>query len=327
MCEPTNKRHATPIQQHLDSITRPMRYAPKKTEPIARSTFAKIGREWLKWVERCAKSLPDTKSFEMREDFEQVQTETKDLTPGEIADINRRYRNQIGTASAKEIEAATKTFINAVVGAGPAAQVAIDPAILDLMYFLTINASGTEATNITKKAWDKLPAYLKTDIKWLGGEYVYNPAQPWIKKLYKNGFTRVTDAMTKQFVPQLKQIVVQSADSGMSMIEIARTVRDTFGGKLWHWERLVRTEMVISITETAVERYKELGVQFLQWSLGSNACPICTGFRNTVNTLRTGDPDRPTVQMAGVWKIGSAPQIPFVTHPNCRCLWTPLFRI
>ena len=323
MCKQNHKRHAAPIQDALNDIRRPMRYGSRLTEPIARRTFAAVSRDWLKFIDKVVKILPKGDQ-EPRKDAHQL-AEYKEFTDAQIRFGRDEFTAVIGGREQKKIDDAADEFINSAVGKSRKPQIDTNPANMDLMYHATVIAAGVTATLIAKKAWQKLSDLAKKNKPWVGGAYVYDPGMPWIRELYANGFQLVTDGVTKSLVPELKAEIVSLANAGTDWGTISRRIRDKFGeGKLWHWQRLVRTEMVISITETATRRYGQLGVGYLQWSLGNNACPICSGYRNQVNTFTVGER---TVSRAGLWKMGTQPAIPFVTHPHCRCYWVPVFRI
>lgn len=328
MCNPTTKRNASEVQQRLDNIRRPMRYGSKKTEPIANTTIGKIGNAWIRFVTKATGSITGSKSFsELDEIPEGDGVISKAFEDNEINDIDRDFDNEFGRSTSIDMEQAAREFINEVVGASGAAQIGTNPAILDLMYYLTIIAAGETATRLAKKAWDRLANYLKKKIPWIGGQYVYDGSQLWIKAMHKEGYQLVTSALTRTFLPGLKRDMVRMAREGIPHNTVARELRKKYGAKLYHWERLVRSEMATAIDKTSTRRYKELGVEFEQWSLGNGACPICSGIRNTANVLDSGDPDRGFVEVVGVWRIGDGPSVTGDTHPNCRCFKTPLFRI
>lgn len=325
MCSPIHKRHAAPIQEQLDSISRPMRYASRQTEPIARRAIAAIGREWLKFVDNVAKALPSGKEF--GGEYTPVLIEEKQFELWEIEQFDRDFNRTAGASTSAAIDSFGKDFLDSVAGKSGAPQISTNPVPLDTMYYTTVTAAGTEATKITRKEWERMPLSWRRQNPWVAGQYVYDPGLKWVKDLYKQGFTLVKNGMFRQLIPALKRDIAAWVDQGRSWSEISQDLWRLYGGKLWHWERLVRTEMVSAITTASIERYRELGAQFLKWSLGSNACLICTGFRNQVNALETGDPEQPVIMKPGVWKIGEQPAIPGQTHPYCRCLFTPRFRI
>jgi hypothetical protein len=325
MCN-THKRHATPIAEAIEANNRPMRFAANKTEPIARKSFAAISREWLAMVDKIAKAIAPGKEFGAIPEPTEIH-ETKAFEPWEIGNIDNEFDAWFSSKLRREIDGYGNEFIEGAAGEKGEENISTNPSPLDLMYYLTIIAAGIEATKLARKEWTRQPASWREKNPWTAGEYVYNPAEPWIREMHRNGYQLVTSATTKQYLPALRRDMVAMAKEGIPHTTIARRIRDQYGEKLYHWQRLVRTEMAIAINKTAIERYEELGGKWVKWSLGSNACEICTGFAATANALETGNPERPIIVLYGVWPIDSAPSVPEVTHPNCRCSWTILFRI
>lgn len=84
--------------------------------------------------------------------------------------------------------------------------------------------------------------------------------------------------------------------------EVRREIMHEFDAAYYQADRLVRTESSYVFNRTTIERYRQLGVERVEWiAQGSGSCKICA--------QRDGM----------IWPINTVPVIP--AHPNCNCTY------
>jgi hypothetical protein len=128
-----------------------------------------------------------------------------------------------------------------------------------------------------------------------------------------NGMQLVTAAVTKKFKAKAMSILTDGVLGGVPWSEIAETMFQEIGvGSLFHWERLVRTEMLITYDKSSRERYANMRAQWVRFSITAGACQKC---RDIMAVNR------------GYYRLYDAPALPAATHPMCKCRWVPKFSL
>ncbi|NIV12899.1 MAG: hypothetical protein GWN62_16945 [Aliifodinibius sp.] len=148
-----------------------------------------------------------------------------------------------------------------------------------------------------------------------------DPTSPFIQKIYSDGFELVSSKITREFVPQLKRFITTGLKDGQTWNEISRSITGTLNkGQLWHWQRLVRSEMAISIHSATQEQYNKAGIGFVLWSASPTRCPICDAIANSSGGWES-------IGVQGYYRLDNVPNVTGDTHPNCRCLIISQWRL
>ena len=126
--------------------------------------------------------------------------------------------------------------------------------------------------------------------------------KPWqgsnfSKRLWKN--------MAK-LESMLNTVIVSGVTTGKTVTEMAVQLSNAMNRSFNEAHRLVRTETVNYLNQSAKLGYKDAGVQEVQWwaAKDERTCPTCG-----VNHGKT-------------YPIDKAPNLP--CHPGCRCTWLPV---
>lgn len=132
---------------------------------------------------------------------------------------------------------------------------------------------------------------------------------PIVSNYFREAYSRVTSKISLHFKSQAINEIVTGLRDGKSWDTIARNLYKKVGlGSRYHWKRLVRTEMTFTYGLTAKESYQRAQAGFVKWVTAINPCPICTGLK-------------------GYYRLENAPRPASDSHPNCRCVITPFFRL
>lgn len=138
--------------------------------------------------------------------------------------------------------------------------------------------------------------------------FVFDPNAPFIKEIMDNGFKLIRHKVTLDFKPSAAKIIIDGAEAGRSWNVIARDLyKKSTLEPLYHWNRLVRTEYATAIASSQIAQYGKLGAKKKKYSAASGQCPICAGYQGKIYALNHG------------------PILTADTHPNCRCMWLPIF--
>lgn len=138
---------------------------------------------------------------------------------------------------------------------------------------------------------------------------VVDPASNFTANVFQHGFRYVTSSITTNALGQAAGVLLEGLAAGDTWTEIADRMHQKIGTAYrYHWQRLVRTEMTYAYYESFVDRYQGGGVGFVKLSTSLGACPVC-------------------VDLKGYYVLGTQPPIPASTHPNCRCVYSPYFRL
>jgi len=325
-------RYPHEIQERLDAISRTMRV--KGTEKIARWMMGQISLQHFAFMDRIFKAIPQlptwqsvldnrkelstdeiTKILPHDEGCECCHTKAvSDYSPAQIRRIRNQFIERFGANTSDKLNASGDKFLVELFGPTNQAT-AIDISDSGMIYRrgmrATIIAAQRDAFNKALKVWERLPLRLRSTIDLLALKaYPFDPQQAFIKEIYKSGFELVSSKVTKNFLPDIKSIILRGLIDEISWQEIAVQLDSQIGvGGLWQWERLVRSEMAMAIDRAQVDRYRGLGVKYVKWSARPNRCRICNGFHGRI------------------FRIDKAPLITQDTHPNCACQKNPLFNL
>lgn len=139
--------------------------------------------------------------------------------------------------------------------------------------------------------------------------YLVNEDSPFFKSFYDDALQTITSKVSIFFKGEAFSIIGNGISSGLNWRQIASDIRKDVGtGALWHWKRLVRTELANAYDRSMSERYHEAGIEFVKRSVARGACPIC-------------------VSQKGIYKLGEQPRVTGDSHPNCRCTYIPFYAL
>lgn len=228
----------------------------------------------------------------------------KDRNPTE-GDVEQS-RNDLGQyLTEEEIEAGDRIFQNGADQFAPEGlgDVGIWAVFLPIVLadawrkaheFLSKNARATGNLALLENLTPELDAYQ------LG-----ITGQAFLKEGYQLVRSKVSFAARGLVYQELLSGLVQ----GLPWTDISRNVWKKAGaGYLYHWKRLIRTEMVSAHYTAFTQRYKKAGIKYMKWTTSLGACPIC-------------------IDRSGFYEMSSHPKIPAASHPNCRCLYLPYYRL
>jgi uncharacterized protein YaaR (DUF327 family) len=140
-----------------------------------------------------------------------------------------------------------------------------------------------------------------------------------------NGLAKGAERKLNEAVKrQIRAKIIAKEVTGKSVEKVAREIKQLIGdqgfsvlidrgGSKWtlkrYSEMLARTHVIKASNEALVNRAGQFGVDIVQVSTHSGACPICTPYEGHLYSL-SGDSDNyPTADVA----------LPI--HPNCRHVW------
>lgn len=107
---------------------------------------------------------------------------------------------------------------------------------------------------------------------------------------------------------ELRQTLSESIAKGESIQKTTRKFKQIFGNTTYNTQRIIRTETLAIYAKSAVESYKDIGIDELEILSESNACAKCAEFSGKRVALRKAQ--------VGV-------NIPPI-HPNCKCCVKPI---
>jgi SPP1 gp7 family putative phage head morphogenesis protein len=116
------------------------------------------------------------------------------------------------------------------------------------------------------------------------------------------------DEIGEETERMLRQSLEDGYAAGESMDQIADRVQGAFDVDLVRAQRIARTETIGAANFGAKTGYREAGVSQLEWlsARDDRTCEICEPMDGEM------------------FPINNAPDIPFSSHPNCRCTWLPV---
>lgn len=139
--------------------------------------------------------------------------------------------------------------------------------------------------------------------------YAFNPNNFLVQSYYTEAYQLVTSKISIAAKGEALVKIAEGLREGVNWEDISENIYDVVGrGYRYHWQRLVRTEMTQAYYRSFVERYQGAGAEYVKLSLSLGACPICVG-------------------IDGYYRLGFEPPLTASTHPNCRCVYLPFFRL
>lgn len=338
--KPISKKEPGEIREQLNRVQRPMRFNEAESE--ARSFLADIENLHLditkQLFEYLNQNIDDFPKFEtVKNDYNQSKVSNyschhkydrcscntrslktvKNYVPdNEIEDLDQEFESIIGASGSNFTNNLFQQYqLNAMIGSG---LVITAGAIFNEHYNSVWNIGLNHAyeSSISRDSQGRSLPKSKRDKReqeiielGVNPNAVLDPNSPFVKEFYKSGFQLVNRKIYKDFLPNVKKTIVDGVASGRAWNQIARDLyKKNYINKLYHWERLVRTEMVRAFDLTARERYAEMGAKYVKGSVTPTRCELCAA----------------EVQNK-YYRIDNAPGLPI--HPNCRCEWIPVFNL
>ena len=231
------------------------------------------------------------------------------------SDIRKLRTEMAQHFSAIEIHEFEKMFDDVLaeymVGSG---SVETEGALFNEFYVEAFGVGGKQAYLDAKQAVQRADKKTRTWFQKFVPEVVQlNPSALYIQQTFKTGFKLISANITKKFKGEAMKAITQGLADGKDWLTIARNIHNTVGaGARWQWKRLVRTELAGVFDKESKNRYKDMRVPYVRFSMVPGACSICQDIKN-----RNG----------GYYKLSGAPGIPENTHPHCRCRWLPVYNL
>lgn len=157
---------------------------------------------------------------------------------------------------------------------------------------------------------------------------VVDNSADFMQSIYKNGYTRVTDKITKLHLNQVREIMLDGMTNGKTPAEIIDDLNQLGGREAWHWKRLVRSEMINASQQAAIEEAKACEDVNLQWltSISKATCKICLERnRKIFDPHKMGLDDYFSSAETSKIEAGRTIKIGRFPHPNCRCSLSPTY--
>lgn len=284
----------------VEETFRPMRY--KNQRDIARRFSRDVVREWRRFENRLyveiqdissarGESLPSLRTLERskilhRENVEAVVLLASYLDPEELEVIEALF-----LAAGSDMRAIFAKYLN------EAYQDGLNQAY-DWMKSGHPSERGSRISKQDPERFAGVPVL-----------YPINEASEYYRAFYDEALQTITSKVSIFFKGEAFAAIADGITNELTWRQIASNIRKDVGtGALWHWKRLVRTEMAIAYDSSASERYAQAGVLYVKRSVARTACPIC-------------------VSQKGVYKLGEQPRVTADSHPNCRCTYIPYYSL
>ncbi len=301
-------------QRAVEDVKRQMRW------PSAEAIAKKLTRETLVVWNRLERDFFDelrgiasetnvttgnVPSFQTLVSAKELEGESaKDFSTSELAGIFQELAALIGYERAEKLRAVFRTYAPELFNTSD--PLSLSTAVWNQNYPALI-ADGWEQALKNLEANGRAQGEMAR-VELAAAQQV-NSASAFVGRVYESGFRYVTSKVTIAAQAEAMNTILEGLRAGKPWNAIAIDLRQRIGtAYLYHWQRLVRTEMTFAYYETFVERYRGAGAQFVQLSTSAGACPVC-------------------VNLKGFYLLGTEPPIPASTHPNCRCVYTPFFRL
>jgi hypothetical protein len=309
MCENhgyTEKRLVPGLAGEVTGAGRPMRW--RKAEILAVKYSRKILQIWQDFTVKMLASLPEPQTLSSvgaTKEFEGGTYKTWD--PTEVQQIGIELV-QVGIPQSviDRLDALFEELADQLVANGNI----YNPSVMRDMYLDTyregLRKAGEDVYTAIDKAPRRLREYLRDNVSPVT---IVNSEGMMIKNLMEKGFELIKENITIQFKGGAMNAIAFGVREGQSWQEIARAMNKQAGtGAGWHWKRLVRTEMAGTYDASSREQYEAMGITYVSLSVVSDACEICLGLR-------------------GYYVSGQQPELPWETHPNCRCRYIPYWNL
>ena len=142
-----------------------------------------------------------------------------------------------------------------------------------------------------------------------GSKPFYLPPEQRMVDMYEAKVLSEIKGLTGYQATGLKRELLEAFKKGETTQQIARRVRDVTGKSMNKAITIARTETLAAGNAAATERYKDAGIERVEWvaALDDRVCEECEELHG--NT----------------YPIDEAPDLPI--HPNCRCTTVPLIAV
>lgn len=267
--------------------------------------FAGVDRSALKSADVAHKSWTCDCKHHNETEHEHEGTKAEGYHGNAIAGIEALFRSVVGDAEANKIFTAGRLWKALAAGKG---------SPLGLGYAEMITEAFRWAWGNVNAAFGKMPRLFQIQAGApKGGLLAYNEALPWIQTLENRGFDLVTAKITKLQLPKAMQIIANGIKARVPAQQLAQELQAAVGeGGLYHWRRLVRTEMATAIDRASKAQYKAAEIPYVKWNASRNACPKCAAIAS---------------RNMGYYTLAAVPEITADTHPNCLCNCSPVYRL
>lgn len=294
------------INRAIDDVGRPMRWP--QAEIIARRFSRAVMDEWIKTIRRLFEVMRDVAGDEFPTFNSALMQSRKaaNPTPEDVARLVFQLSQYLSPA---QIDAIDRIFNESVPGffsdgGSPFSQTGHFNRYLRMTmqdgyrqgYDNLVKAARSHG--LLDEFYDRTEQF-----------YDFDPNSPVVSKFFSERFELVTSKITIAAKGEAFKEILVGLQDGKAWRDIAQGLMNRVGtGYLWHWERLVRTEMTTAYYHSFMERYQNAGAGYVMLSLSIGACPKCVG-------------------LDGYYILGMEPALTASTHPNCRCVYIPFFRL
>ncbi|MEO0988158.1 MAG: minor capsid protein [Cyanobacteria bacterium J06639_14] len=148
-----------------------------------------------------------------------------------------------------------------------------------------------------------IQAYESTELQTFSGipvEAIANQAAEGMRRLSR---------YSEDFRDRASIIIGMGLTQGWGAGRVATALRNELGLAKGKAETLARTEVLSALNQSAIARYQQNGIEYVQWAASpSEVCPFCVA-RNQ--------------------QVFKASEIVFPPHPRCRCFlvcWSPFWQ-
>jgi len=124
----------------------------------------------------------------------------------------------------------------------------------------------------------------------------------YLQAAIKDGGNRITTKLAIKNMKAVKKQLIEIAKEGKSPWAAARFLHKNYGGELWYWRRIARSEPVLAANVGFNVQSKASGTKYEVWSAALTACEICLALDGKM------------------WKLGEGPEPVSSTHPHCCCI-------
>jgi len=247
----------------------------------------------------------------------------KEFSPQMISALERRFRDMFGNSAAVDLLNMAERWVMSAFTAKTVGR----NGYWGNAFFQVVDHQLRATYNQTKTAWDNLSKKKRSQIAPPITVVVDN-STTFMESIYNNGYSRVTDKITKLHLNQVREIMLDGMNNGKTAQEIVADLNQLGGREAWHWERLVRSEMINASQQAAIEEAKACEDVNLMWltSVSKATCRICLernrmvfdphqmGLDSYFSSAETAK-----IEAGRTVKIGRFP------HPNCRCSLSPTY--
>jgi SPP1 gp7 family putative phage head morphogenesis protein len=163
-----------------------------------------------------------------------------------------------------------------------------------------IEAAKPVLTNVLKWAIADAQDMVTKSVK---ASTAYEAALKWLG----TRLTWAAEAISEETAIKLEDILSAGYAEGLGADELAGRVKEAFDVSDMRSLRIARTETMQASSQGAIEGYKELGVQRVEFfaALDERLCDDCSSLHGETF---------PIAESEGIITV----------HPNCRCVWLPV---